>query len=124
MQGFGNVGFHSARYFTRSGGKCIGIAEYDGDLYNPNGIDIKALEDWKIERGTIVGFPGAEAWNASVNAPLIEQECDILGACAKEKVSIRSIDYFGESTVKVISADNASRIKAKVKRAVAKVRNE
>ena len=95
MQGFGNVGFHSARYFCRMGAKCIGIAEWDGDLYNPEGIDVKALEQWKLQNGTIVGFPGAQAWDKSKGA-LIEQECDILGACAKEKV---------------ITADNAARIK-------------
>jgi glutamate dehydrogenase (NAD(P)+) len=99
MQGFGNVGFHSARYFSRMGAKCIGIAEWDGDIYNPNGIDIKALEDYKIANGTIVGFPGAEAWDSKANGALIEIECDILGACAKEKV---------------ITADNAHKIKAKV----------
>ena len=97
MQGFGNVGFHSARYFCRMGAKCIGIAEYDGDLYNPDGIDVKALEQWKLENGTIVGFPGAQAWDSSKGA-LIEQQCDILGACAKEKV---------------ITADNAKNIKVK-----------
>ena len=52
MQGFGNVGFHSARYFCRMGAKCIGIAEWDGDLYNPEGIDVKALEQWKLQNGT------------------------------------------------------------------------
>jgi len=98
MQGFGNVGFHSARYFCRMGAKCIGIAEWDGDLYSADGIDVKALEQWKLQNGTIVGFPGAEAWDSSKGA-LIEQQCDILGACAKEKV---------------ITADNAGRIKAKV----------
>jgi len=98
MQGFGNVGFHSARYFDRHGAKTIGIAEYDGDLYNPDGIDIHALEDWKLRNGTVVGFPGAQAWDKS-KGDLIEQQCDILGACAKEKV---------------ITADNAGRIKAKI----------
>ena len=107
MQGFGNVGFHSARYFSRmvsqlclafvtqyinitndKGAKCIGIAEWDGDIYNANGIDIKALEDYKIANGTIVGFPGAEAWDSKANGPLIEIKCDILGACAKEKVNL------------------------------------
>jgi len=99
MQGFGNVGFHSARYLARQGAKCIGIAEYDGDLYNEAGIDLYALEEYKLKNGTIVGFPGAEAWDREANGELIEHQCDILGACAKEKV---------------ITAENAPRIKAKI----------
>ena len=71
---------------NNKGAKCIGIAEWDGDIYNADGIDIKALEDYKIANGTIVGFPGAEAWDSKANGALIEIQCDILGACAKEKV--------------------------------------
>jgi len=99
MQGFGNVGFHSARYFCRKGAICVGVAEWDGNLYNEEGIDVMALEEYKLKHGTIKGFPGARAWDDAKEGALIEAKCDILGACAKEKV---------------ITADNAGRIKAKI----------
>ena len=47
---------------------------------------MNALEEYKLKYGTIVGFPGATPYDAKKNGPLIEQPCDILGACAKEKV--------------------------------------
>ena len=40
VQGFGNVGYWASKYFTEDGNKLIGVAEYDGSIYNPNGIDV------------------------------------------------------------------------------------
>merc|ERR1739838_402003 len=95
LQGFGNVGLHSMRYFHRHGAKCIGVIEYDGSIYNADGIDPAELEDYKLANGTIVGFEGASV----AQEDLITAQCDILLPCAKEKV---------------INGKNAAQIKAKI----------
>ena len=61
IQGFGNVGSNAARLMQERGYKIIGIAEHDGGLYNPAGIDIHQLIEFKYRNNTILGFPGAEA---------------------------------------------------------------
>ena len=70
---------------TRVGAKCVGIIEWDGAIVNPDGIDIKGLEEHKIASGSINGFSGATAYSGDKN-DLMYEKCDILVPAAMEKV--------------------------------------
>ena len=96
VQGFGNVGSEAARHLHAEEYSVIGIAEVDGGIYNPNGLDIPALYDYKHQHGTIVGFPGAEPFDPN---ELLCVPCDILLPAATENQ---------------ITSANAGRIQARI----------
>eukprot|EP00045_Choanoeca_perplexa_P014118 m.164245 g.164245 ORF g.164245 m.164245 type:complete len:507 (+) comp16572_c1_seq1:191-1711(+) len=99
VQGFGNVGYHTALYFSQRGGsKVISIAERDGHIVNPDGLDIPALKAHFDKTGSIMNFPGAESVEGDPRAAL-ELECDILIPAALEQQ---------------LNKDNARRVQAKV----------
>ncbi len=83
IQGFGNVGSNAAHLLMEAGCRITGIAEYDGGLFNPNGIDIFALTEYRQRNSSIVGFRGAEAVESD---SLLTTPCDILIPAATENV--------------------------------------
>ena len=83
VQGFGNVGSNAAKLLADKGYTIIGIAEYDGGLYNPNGINIHALIEHRKHAGTITGFAEAEAADKH---ELLHCACEILIPAATENV--------------------------------------
>ncbi len=97
IQGFGNVGYHSAKFLYEAGAKIIGIAEYEGGIYNENGLDVEAVFKHRKENKSILNFPGAQNIENSIS--MLELPCDILIPAALENQ---------------ITKDNADRIKAKV----------
>jgi glutamate dehydrogenase (NAD(P)+) len=96
IQGFGNVGSNAARLMQERGYSIVGIAEREGGLYNPSGIDIHQLLDYMYRNNTILGFRGAEA---TPSEELLVSECEILIPAATENV---------------ITSRNADKIKAKI----------
>ena len=60
VQGLGNVGSHTAKFCRQGGCRIVGIAEYEGGIYNPQGLDVEAVLAHRRETRSILDFPGAE----------------------------------------------------------------
>jgi len=97
VQGFGNVGYHSAKFMSEHGAILIGVAERDGSVYSEKGIDPDTLLQWMKEKGSILGFPGTVS--SKEKYKILEEQCDILIPAALENQ---------------INEKNASKIKAKI----------
>ncbi len=97
VQGIGNVGYHSAKYFRENGAKVISISEHDGAVFNAEGLHEEELIQFRNKTGSIVNFPGATTLAHTNDA--LELECDILIPAALENV---------------INGENAPRVKAKI----------
>ena len=97
VQGLGNVGYYSAKFFREHGAKVIAIAEYEGAIYCKDGLNEEEVFQHRKATGSILNFPGATNMENSSDA--LELECDILIPAALENV---------------IDANNAPKIKAKI----------
>lgn len=97
VQGLGNVGYYTAKFFREHGAKVIAIAEYEGAIYCKDGLNEEDVFQHRKKTGSILNFPGAT--NIEKSADALEMECDILIPAALENV---------------IDGENAPRIKAKI----------
>ena len=96
VQGFGNVGSQAARLMHEAGYKVIGVADIEGGLFNPNGLDLPQLLEFAKKHGTVKGFPDGEEIG---NQEILEQDCEVLLPAATESV---------------ITSRNAGKIKTRI----------
>ena len=83
VQGLGNVGFHAAQFLsTEDGARIVAVAERDGAVMNPAGLNILELQAHMKSTGGVRDFPGATFEPDSAKA--LELDCDILIPAALE----------------------------------------
>ena len=97
VQGLGNVGYHSAKFFREHGSVVVSIAEYEGAIYKADGLNEEEVFQHRKATGSILNFPGAT--NLAKSGDALELDCDILIPAALENV---------------INGGNAAAVKAKI----------
>jgi len=97
VQGLGNVGYFAAKYLKEGGATIVGLAEIEGAIYNPDGLNLDDVVSHRESSGSILDYPGAQ--NIDNSAEALELPCNILVPAALGGV---------------ITMDNAPRIKANI----------
>jgi glutamate dehydrogenase (NAD(P)+) len=97
IQGLGNVGYFAARFFSEGGAILVGLAEAEGAIADPKGLDLERVMAHRRGTGKLTGFPGAT--DLARREDVLELDCDILIPAALERQ---------------ITGENAPRIKAKI----------
>ena len=96
IQGFGAVGWHSARLLAERGATIIAVSDSRGATWNPGGLDIAALRAHKVAAGPVAEFSGG---TAVPRDDIIGLDCELLVPAAQPDV---------------VTTDNAGKISARV----------
>jgi glutamate dehydrogenase (NAD(P)+) len=81
LQGFGNVGGHTARLLDTVGARCLAVADHAGAVHHGGGLAVAELARWVDSNGSVTGFPGGEALDPH---ELFDIEADIIIPAAIE----------------------------------------
>jgi len=96
VQGFGNVGSHSAQMLQAWGVKVLAVSDVDGCVYHPDGLDIEGLKAHAEAGKSVTSYPGVQI---RTRDELFQIPCDILVPAALERA---------------ITKDNAHHIQCKI----------
>jgi glutamate dehydrogenase/leucine dehydrogenase len=88
VQGFGNVGYHTAKLLDDRDATIVAISERAGGVFDESGIDVEAAGAYYREHGTLEGFGGGDP---ITNEELLACECDVLIPAAMENTVTEDI---------------------------------
>ncbi len=98
IQGFGNVGTHTAQFLHEAQCKVVAIGDVSGDYYRQEGLDlVEMLQYARENNGSLAGYQGAD--RLSRRGELLELDVDLLIPAALGGV---------------LTAENAPRVKASI----------
>ncbi len=80
VQGYGNVGSHTARYLAERGAVLVGASDVDGTVFDPDGIDIEELWVVKSETHRVTDYPRGQKLPREA---FVDLPCDILVPAAR-----------------------------------------
>jgi glutamate dehydrogenase (NAD(P)+) len=91
IQGFGNVGSHTARIMQEQGARVIAVSDVNGGIYNANGLDIPELIRRYKQRGQ--SLPETKMGETVTNEELLELDCTVLvPAALSEQITGKNAD--------------------------------
>lgn len=91
VQGFGNVGSHTARLLSEQGIKIVAIGDHTATFYNEKGIDIAAALDFAAKNNRVLkGFTGGTEIGSH---DILTCKCDVLVPAALQNVITEEIAH-------------------------------
>ena len=87
IQGFGNVGSHTARIMHQHGARIIAVSDVNGGIYNSKGLDVTAL----LRRGSSQPLHETKLGDAITNEELLQLDCTVLvPAALSEQITAKN----------------------------------
>ncbi|MFB6090335.1 MAG: Glu/Leu/Phe/Val dehydrogenase [Halobellus sp.] len=81
VQGFGNAGSVAAKLIDDLGASVVAVSDSSGAIYDPDGLDPRAVKSHKAETGSVSGHGSTEA---KTNEELLTLDVDLLVPAALE----------------------------------------
>jgi glutamate dehydrogenase (NAD(P)+) len=89
IQGFGNVGSHTARIMHEQGARVVAVSDVSGGIYNPSGLDIPQV--LRRCRGNSQPLLETKLGEAVTNEELLQLTCTVLvPAALSEQITVKN----------------------------------
>ncbi len=83
VQGFGNAGYHFAKFAQEAGFTIVAVSDSQGGVYSENGLDIDKVKEYKTSTGSVINTPDYQHIS---NKDLLTLNVTVLVPAAKEDV--------------------------------------
>lgn len=92
IQGFGNVGYHAAKFLVEEDDvKLVAVGEWDGGIHSEKGIDPEQLHRYMKRTGSVKGFPGTKPMKSGQEVLFLDVDL-LIPAALENQISLGNVD--------------------------------